>query len=50
MFIAKMSPNTVMASSKETPWSLRLDAAFVGSHSKLYDTGRSYRRLACSEN
>lgn len=41
MFMAKMSPKTVVASSKETPWSLRFDAAFVGSHSKLYATSTS---------
>jgi hypothetical protein len=34
-----------VASSKETPWSLRFDAAFFGSHSKLYATVPSYRRL-----
>jgi len=45
MFMAKMSPKTVVASSKETPWSLRLAAAFFGSHSKLYATWSSYRRL-----
>ena len=50
MFIAKRSPKTVAASSKETPWSLRFDAAFFGSHSKLYATSPSYRRLDRSEN
>ena len=41
-----MSPKTVAASSKETPWSLRFDAAFFGSHWRLYDTLPSYRRLS----
>ena len=45
MFMAKMSPKTVVASSKETPWSARFDVAFVGSHSKLYGTSPSYRRF-----
>jgi len=50
MFIAKMSPKTVVASSNETPWSLRFEAAFFGSHSKLYDTVPSYRRPDRLEN
>ncbi len=50
MFMAKMSPKTVVASSKETPWSLRFEVAFFGSHSKLYDTSPSYRRLDRSGN
>ena len=50
MFIAKRSPNTVVASSNETPWPLRFDAAFSGSHSKLYATPASYRRPNRSDN
>ena len=43
MFIENGSPNAVMASSNETVWSLRFDAAFSGSHSKLYSTCVFYR-------
>lgn len=49
MFMAKMSPNTHVASSNEMPWSLKFDAAFFGSHSKLYPTSTSYRRLDRSD-
>ena len=38
MFSDKMSPKTEVASSNETSWAFRLDAAFFGSHSKLYAT------------
>jgi hypothetical protein len=47
MVIERVSRKTVVASSNETSWSLRLRSAFAGSHSNLSAIGGLYNMEQC---